>query len=230
MSTVAASRESPPRSVGILARAPALSHSLSEPTTPPPPLHPRYTRDLRNWAARRQADLVLYLGAFLLSVSALIFVSYQGSGMSGIGKSAVFGAYTVMFLVLGMQLGKCKRVQEAGPVFLAIGAIMAPLNFVALYTNVLQNDDVAQQFVWLAGSSGTAALYFLLASRGSPVLTGSPAECPRSRPTPHSRLPRAPRGRYGPWFLGLAVAVKAFAQRQPVALSAATSSWAFALG
>ncbi len=44
------------------------------PAAPPkPPGHVRL--DLRNWAARRQADLVLYMGAFLLSISALIFVS-----------------------------------------------------------------------------------------------------------------------------------------------------------
>ena len=78
----------------------------SRPIVPPkPPAPPRdVAGDLRNWAARRQADLVQYLGAFLLSVSALIFVSYQGSGLNGIAKSGLFGAYTVMFLVLGMQL------------------------------------------------------------------------------------------------------------------------------
>jgi len=132
-----------------------------------PPRPPRDTSgDIRRWAAHRQADLVLYLGAFLLSVSALIFVSFGGVGVSGLAKSGLFALYTVAFLVLGMQLRKWKRVQEAGPVFVAIGAILTPLNFVVLYTNVLGNEDIPRSLVWVAGSAASAALYFLLARQG----------------------------------------------------------------
>ena len=39
------------------------------------------------WAARRQADVLLYLGAFLLVVSALIFTSSRDEALSVAGAS-----------------------------------------------------------------------------------------------------------------------------------------------
>ncbi len=139
---------------------------------PPPrtPLPPSPPRDLagavREWTTARQADLVLYMGAFMLSVSALILVDYQGDGLSDLAKSAILGGYTALFLVLGIVLRRWDRVKEASPVFLGLGAILTPLNFLLLYTGVLRDGDTPQEWVWLIGSISTAALYYLLAARG----------------------------------------------------------------
>ncbi|MBK7126374.1 MAG: hypothetical protein IPH65_10750 [Dehalococcoidia bacterium] len=184
------------------------------PAAPPkPPGH--VTLDLRNWAARRQADLVLYLGAFLLSISALIFVSYTGSG--GGAKSALFGLYTLLFLVLGIQLRKWERVQEAGPVFLGLGAVLVPLNFVAIYTNVLRHEDVSREYVWLAGSLSTAWLYSLLAWRDFGKFYWLPAAGAylAAYASLGACLHFASEW-YGPWFVALGAAGVAAAPRLPV--------------
>ena len=72
----------------------------------------------------------------------------------------------MLFLVLGVVLRRWDRVKEASPVFLALGAILTPLNFLLLYSGVLRDGDTPQEWVWLIGSTTTAALYYLLAARG----------------------------------------------------------------
>ncbi len=139
----------------------------AEPVQPrqAPPAHPPsdIINPVKEWAVRRQADLLLYLGAFMLSISALIFVDHQGSVISGLTKSAILGGYTVAFLAFGSLLRRWERVQEAGPVFVGLGALLTPLNFLNLYASVLRDDGVPQEWVWLIGSGSTAALYALLA-------------------------------------------------------------------
>ncbi|MGI8550844.1 MAG: hypothetical protein ACR2PL_08675 [Dehalococcoidia bacterium] len=120
---------------------------------------------LTQWTATRQADILFYLGAFLLSVAALIFVGYQGQALTGIGRVAVLFGYTATFLTLGLRLPKWERVREAGAVFLALGALLVPINAVALRTQVL-GGSIPDNVLWLVGSSLTAALYFVLALRG----------------------------------------------------------------
>lgn len=143
---------------------------VPRPADTAPPRPPREPRDpgvaLKQWAAHRQADLLLYLGAFMLSVSALIFVNYQGTAMTGLAKSALLGSYTVLFLFLGMGLRRWDRVREAGPVFVGLAAILTPLNFVLLYFQVLDGKELSQAAIWFAGSMTTALLYFFLAWRG----------------------------------------------------------------
>ena len=131
---------------------------------------PRPPRDnsllMRQWAARRQADLLLYLGAFMLSISAMIFVNYQGTALSGLGKSTILAVYTVLFLGGGVLIRRWVRVREAGPIFVALGAVLTPLNFVLLYTQVLSDQEVSRAAVTCAGSTLTAGLYLWLVRQG----------------------------------------------------------------
>src|SRR5579884_951363 len=96
------------------------------PVEPPPSLGQR----LAEWTAARQADILLYLGAFLLSVAALIFVGYQGGTLSGAGRFAVLAVYSGAFLALGLLLPRWQRVREAGAVFLALGALLTPIDVI----------------------------------------------------------------------------------------------------
>jgi hypothetical protein len=141
------------------------------PAPPPKPVEPRPSaadmgRAVIGWAAERQADILLYVGAFLLSVAAIIFVAYQGEELSGTIRFSVLTAYAVGFLAFGLLLHRWERVKEAGPAFLALGAILVPLDFVALRTQVLSHDQIANDVLWLIASSSCAALYFVLAFRG----------------------------------------------------------------
>ena len=118
------------------------------------------------WAARRQADVLLYLGAFLLVVSALIFTSSRDEALSGGWRVAILAVYTAAFLAAGLLLRRWPRVREAGPAFLAIGALLTPLNFLLLHNEVLGDREVSGELVWFAASSYSMAFYGFLAARG----------------------------------------------------------------
>ena len=118
------------------------------------------------WAARRQADVLLYVGAFLLVISALIFVSSQDEAFFGGWRVVVLAVYTGGFLLAGWLLRRWPRVREAGPVFLAIGALMTPLNFLLLHNEVLSDRDVPAELVWLLASTYSTVFYGFLFARG----------------------------------------------------------------
>ncbi|MCY4616773.1 MAG: hypothetical protein OXC71_10345, partial [Chloroflexi bacterium] len=141
----------------------------------PPPPRPRPATAVGEWAARRQADVLLYLGAFLLVISALIFASSRDQVVFGGWRVALLGAYTAGFIAFGWLLRRWPRVREAGPVFLAIGALMTPLNFLLLYNEVLGEQGVSAALVWFIGSSYSAAFYAFVFAHGHGRLYALPA-------------------------------------------------------
>lgn len=145
-----------------MAATPAARSARVAPTAPrrQPPSRPPF--DVQAWVARRQADILLYLGAFLLVVSALIFVARQEGELATGWRVGLLAAYTVGFLAAGLLLRRWPRVREAGPVFLAIGALFTPLNFVLIYTEVLQDRGVEASAVWFAGASYSTVFYGVL--------------------------------------------------------------------
>ncbi|MBI5948303.1 MAG: hypothetical protein HY875_09205 [Chloroflexi bacterium] len=166
------------------AQAPAASPALPRPPVPPPPARPAKPprppgpsapRVVFNWAAKRQADLLLYLGAFLMSIAALIFVNWSGSAISGVTRTSILGAYALAFLVLGFSVRRWDRIREAGPVFVGLAALLTPLTFLMLYVRVLDERDVPIAWTWLAGSTTTSGLYFLLVRTGYGRLYAVPA-------------------------------------------------------
>lgn len=141
--------------------APSSAPARPPPLKPPKPPGPTFGE----WASARQADILLYLGAFVLAIAALSFLNYQGSALGGAGRCAVLLAFTVTFLAGGLLLPRWERVHEAAPLFLALGAILTPLNAVAWQTQ-LGGGAIPDEWLWLLGSGLTAALYFGLALRG----------------------------------------------------------------
>ncbi len=156
------------------APAPAPARPLGGPDPTPPPA-PRQTTSVGEWAARRQADVLLYVGAFLLVISALIFVSSQDEALGGAWRVAILAVYTVAFMLGGLLLQRWPRVREAGPAFLAIGALMTPLNFLLLHNEVLSDREVAGELVWFIASLYSAAFYGLLFAAGAGRLYAIPA-------------------------------------------------------
>ncbi len=137
---------------------------------PPPPPGPSLADGARGWAASRQADILLYLGAFLLVAAALLFVSSQGDELPSELRVALLLVYTIAFTVAGLLAQRTDRIREAGAVFLAIGALITPLNFLLIYTELLESRDVSQEAVWLIGSLYSTAFYAVLWRRGYGVL------------------------------------------------------------
>ncbi len=131
--------------------------------------------DLGAWAARRQADVLLYLGAFLLVVAAVIFVTSQGEALGPLLRVTLLFAYTAAFIVVGIVVPRWTRVREAGPVFLALGALLTPLDILVLYVEVFSDRGMPWEWVWLAGSAYSAVFYGLLFARDYGRLYAIPA-------------------------------------------------------
>ncbi len=146
---------------------------LVPPDSPPPQRPPALS--IGEWAARRQADILLYLGAFLLVSSALIFASSQDDALSGGWRVLLLAVYTAAFIAAGALLQRWPRVREAGPAFLAIGALLTPLNFLLLHNEVLGDRDVSGALVWFAASVYSTAFYAFLFARGHGRLYAIPA-------------------------------------------------------
>ncbi len=150
-----------------------------EPSGPPPraaaPDRRPATIAIGEWAARRQADILLYLGAFLLVMSALIFASSQDDALSGGWRVALLALYTAAFIAAGALLQRWPRVREAGPVFLAIGALLTPLNFLLLHNELLGDHEIPGAVVWFVASVYSTAFYSFLLARGHGRLYVIPA-------------------------------------------------------
>jgi hypothetical protein len=158
-----------------LATHPALSTTIPEGIQPRQSMPPPPSFAISEWAARRQADVLLYVGAFLLVVSALIFVTGRGEDFPGILQVALLATYTAGFIVAGLRFRHWQRIREAGPIFLAIGALITPLNFVLLHTAVLSDQDISGAWIWFGGSSYSAIFYGALVARRLSRLYAIPA-------------------------------------------------------
>ncbi len=170
------------------------------------------------WAAKRQADIVLYLGAFLLSIAALIFVTYQGQALGAAARIGGLTVYTAGFIAAGLAVRRWERVREAGHVFLALGAVVTPLNFVLLYTEIFRARDVPADLVWLIASAYCLGFYTLLARRGYGAVYGGLAAL--SLLSGWGALWSAlsvPDEWFGAWYMALAVAALAVVGTRPVA-------------
>lgn len=153
---------------------PPVAGERPAPATPPAARRPPAAA-IGEWATRRQADVLLYVGAFLLVISALIFVSSQDEALFGGWRVVLLAAYTAGFLLAGWLLRRRARVREAGPVFLAIGALMTPLNFLLLHNELLSDQGVPGELVWFIASIYSTAFYGFLFARGLGRLYAVPA-------------------------------------------------------
>lgn len=192
----------PTRESATAAPPPPITEAI-QPSLPPGP-------DFGAILSERQADILLYLGAFLLGMAALIFVSYQdGTGNAAV-RVAVLAGYTVASTASGLLVRRWDRVREAGHVFLGLGALLVPLNFVLLYTEVLRDRDVPLDAVWLYGSVFSGALYAALAWRGFGRLYRIPAGIAvLSAWISLSSVVELPLEWFGAWLMLLAGAVAA---------------------
>jgi hypothetical protein len=118
-----------------------------------------------SWLVDQQANLLLFAGAFLTVVAALIYVGYSGEAVSGALKMSLLALYTLAFVAAGVLCRRNPRVEVAGRVFLAVGAALLPLNFVAAH-NIFRDRQLDADAMWLAGSLASAGFYFLVARIG----------------------------------------------------------------
>ncbi|MCH8901764.1 MAG: hypothetical protein IIC88_05640 [Chloroflexi bacterium] len=134
----------------------AAAAETAEEPPPSPPARPK--KEGPGWLAEQQASLLLFLGAFLIVIATLIFVGQSEETLSSGVKMALLIVYTILFLGAGYLCMRIPRVQQAGVVFFAIGALMVPLNFVVAF-GVAGDEDIDPTGLWLAGSLTSALFY-----------------------------------------------------------------------
>src|SRR5712692_5594040 len=140
----------------------------ARPVTPvaPPPGPERPLVDVAGlFTPERAPSLLLYLGAFLIVVGALIFVSVSGRQISDALKLVLLLIGTIGFLAGGLVCHRIPRVLEAGRTFLIIGALLTPLDFAAYYVLISHSGPLSSPGMWVLGSFVSAALYGSLSLR-----------------------------------------------------------------
>ena len=117
------------------------------------------------FSPERAPSLLLYVGAFLIVVAALIFVNVSGEQISGEVKLSLLIIGTIGFIGVGLFCYRSPRVLEAGTTFLMIGALLLPLDFVA-YHVLITGRTLSGSMIWTLGSFASAGLYATLAASG----------------------------------------------------------------
>ncbi len=110
------------------------------------------------------AVLLLYLGAFLVVTSGLVYASYNWADLGAWRKLGLLMALTIAFAGGGWLLLGIERVREAARTFVAIGALLVPANAIAAST-VLDEDAASPALIVLLGSLATALLYGVFSVR-----------------------------------------------------------------
>jgi hypothetical protein len=128
---------------------------------PPAPAGPTFVETF--FTPERAPSLLLYLGAFLVVVAALIFVNVSGQQISDSVRLALMIVGTLGFLGGGLVCHRIARVEEAGRTFLIVGALLVPLDFGAYYALVAHVSPFTSPAMWVLGSLVAAGLYATLA-------------------------------------------------------------------
>jgi hypothetical protein len=110
------------------------------------------------WLTDQQANLLLYLGAFLILLATVVFVAYSHDQLDPYLETGILVAGTIAFLGAGAFCSGMARVREAGTVFFGVGALLVPLTFAGAYA-FIGDEQLNAETVWLLGSLTTALFY-----------------------------------------------------------------------
>ncbi|MEK6207261.1 MAG: hypothetical protein AABM32_06420 [Chloroflexota bacterium] len=132
--------------------------------TPAAPPGPSFAETF--FTPERAPSLLLYLGAFLVVVAALIFVNVSGQQISDSIRLVLMVVGTLAFLGAGLACHRIPRVEEAGPTFLIVGALLVPLDFAAYYALVVHISPFTSPAMWVLGSLVAGGLYAALTITG----------------------------------------------------------------
>ena len=105
-------------------------------------------------------NLILYLGAFLVVVSAGIFVGYNFETLSGTFKTIFLALFAAIFYIIGLWLYlRQTKLRPAGVTFTGIGLVLLPLVGLAAYNFTPLHDHGPA--TWFVTSIITLACYIL---------------------------------------------------------------------
>jgi hypothetical protein len=116
-----------------------------------------------NWYSDNSINLLLYLGAFLIVASAMIYVGFQWQTLGGTMKAVLLTLLTLTFFGFGAWFYNVPKIKNAGATFIAIAAILIPFNGLAWYNFVLGSQGYTIGSVWLVTSIFAVIAYAVLA-------------------------------------------------------------------
>lgn len=108
---------------------------------------------------------LLYLGAFMIVVSAIVLVAWFWSKIPLLAQLGFITAIPLSFYVSGFVMRGRLKLPEAGGVFTGIGAILVAVDFAAVYQIGGLRASVDVNVYWLIASSVCSAIFIFTAWR-----------------------------------------------------------------
>ena len=113
-------------------------------------------------SANLGANLLLYLGSFLVISAALILIAFNWEQFEDYVKAFILPVFTGLFFLFGLIFYKLKKVKSAGVTFLIISNILIPLSFISIWRFILEDYSGLEFWIyWFFVSAIFLVLSFL---------------------------------------------------------------------
>jgi len=132
-----------------------------------PPRKPRepitWERVWRTLLSERTLRVLLFVGVFLLFVSAVTLVAFNWQRFHPLVQVAFLSGFTLFFYVLGWYVRAKMGLQQSGIALVATGSLLVPVDFYAIYLSGGIFPPEAWAEVWLIASTVCLGAYVITA-------------------------------------------------------------------
>lgn len=151
--------------------APGRRHGWQAPPPPAAPRAPRAPRPslrqiLSRFVSTHAILLLSYLGAFLLIVSALLFLLYGPQNLPGGARLATVAGVNGILAVAAFACRRRTSLHLVSASYTALAALMTPVTFAAAYEFVLRYATPLNGVTAVAMAAGACAVLYGLLARG----------------------------------------------------------------
>lgn len=116
-----------------------------------------------HWYSDNSINLLLYIGAFLIVVSASIYVGFSWDQIDGVKKALILTALMLAFFGFGYLFYQRHAIARAGATFIGIGALLVPFVGSAWHNFVLSDMGISGSESLVMTSFVSLQIYGLLA-------------------------------------------------------------------
>jgi hypothetical protein len=108
------------------------------------------------------AELLLYLGSFLVVFSLFVFIAFTWEIYSTVAKSLMIVIFTIAFYAVGAVLNRFERLKKASVTFVTIGTIASAFTGIGLWNfGLFENTSITFPIYWTVYGIVLAAVYFI---------------------------------------------------------------------
>ncbi len=108
------------------------------------------------------AELLLYIGSFLVIFSLFVFIAFTWEIYSTSVKSIMIITFTVCFYAVGALLSKSTRLKKASVTFITIGAVAVAFTGIGLWNfGLFENTSITFPIYWTIYGIILSLIYFL---------------------------------------------------------------------